>query len=182
MAIEASTDHGYVQWQGNVHFSAGELSRQIYCRVLVSACPQKDLRIEVANEFGSAMLSLIGEKALSIKLPNVPDPIDLLLSGFSADSTMIPFRVRRGSIISQKATNLRRGRTLIVNLGPFWIPSVDSRFVLEGNGWRVDCVPVSEKMLSIRPELQSSEYKITHQVNFERIDESAFTPQDAENF
>jgi hypothetical protein len=69
-----------VFWRGNVRLNAGQLSHDVNCRIFLDATPDKDLRIEIANELGFAALGLIYEENLSVEIPGVSDPIGLLMS------------------------------------------------------------------------------------------------------
>jgi hypothetical protein len=186
MAEEKITLNDYVFWRGQIRLNAGQLSHDVDCRIFLDATPDKDLRIEVANELGFAALGLINEEHLSLKIPGVSDPIGLLMSNAKINSdgeNVLTFGVKRFPIWRAQSQELSTGRTMLVNFAHYGLRNPEHLgFELNGAGWKACFYPISDKTLAVPDSMQSQEYRVTHQVEFGRQNGALFTPVEAEHF
>jgi hypothetical protein len=186
MAEKKITLDDYVFWRGNVRLNAGQLSHDVNCRIFLDATPDKDLRIEIANELGFAALGLINEENLSVEIPGVSDPIGLLMSNAKINSdgeNVLTFGVRRSPIRRAQSQELSTGRAMLVNFAHYGLGNPQHLgFQLNGAGWKARFHPISDETLAVPDSMQSEEYRVTHQVEFGRQDGALFTPVEAEHF
>jgi hypothetical protein len=157
----------------------------VNCRIFLGASPDKDLRIEVANELGFEALGLINEDQISIEIPGVIEPIGLLMSGAKVNSegeNVLTFGVKRSPIWTAQSQELVFGRTMLVNFAHYGLHKAPLRFELSGGGWVARFYPISDETLAVHESMQSDEYRITHQVEFVRENRAPFTPSEAQRF
>jgi len=180
----ASSDHTF--WRGTTRLNAGKFSRRVNCRVFLDASQEKNLQVEIANEFGFGALNLVDDDQLSIDIPDVSEPIGLLMSGAKINSKgedFLTFSPKQLPILKVRSQELLSGRTLLVNFAQYgFVTTRTSRFELIGAGWRTKFIPMSDETLAIPAGMQSDEYRVTHQVEFAREDGAAFTPSEVQDF
>lgn len=186
MADEQVASSDYTFWRGTTRLNAGKFSHEVNSRVFLDESPNKDLRIEIANELGFAALNLINEDQISIDIPGVAEPVGLLMSGVMVNSEgedVLTFGAQRSPIWIVKSQELRSGRTMLVNFAQYRLLTPQSMgFELNGAGWGTRIIPISDETLAIPAAMHSDEYRVTHQVEFAREDGSSFTPLEAQDF
>jgi hypothetical protein len=186
MANEQTALSDYVFWRGATQLNAGILSHEVNSRIFLDASPSKDLRIEIANELGFAALNLINVDQISIDIPGVSEPIGLLMSDAKINSdgeNVLTFGVKRSPIWTTKSQKLRSGRTMLINFAHYRLRASQlPGFDLNGAGWRVRVIPISDETLAAPTAMHSDEYRVTHQLEFAREDGASFTPLEAQDF
>jgi hypothetical protein len=183
---DEQTSSEYVFWRGPARLIAGQIQREVNCRVFLSASSSQKLRISVENQFGFAVLNSFKEEAVRIEMPDFAEPIELLPISTSINSrgdNTVEFGLKRSPIWLMKPDKLRLGRTLIINFAEYRVSGPGyPRFELRARGWMVQFIPISDRTLAVAEMLNDDKYRITHQAEFAREDGSLFTAAEARDF
>lgn len=186
MPDEQTASGDYTFWYGMTKLDAGSLSLEVHARIFMDSSPNKDLRIEIANELGFASLGLINEGHIVLHIPGVANPVGLLMSGAKINSegeNVLTFGAKRSPIWKHESEMLYSGRTMLVNFAPYMFRSRHHlEFDLDGAGWHAHVIPVRDETLAVPATMYSDQYRVTHQVEFAREDGAPFTPLEAQNF
>jgi len=186
MAGEQIASSDYMFWRGMTRLNAGKLLHEVNSRVFLDASPDKDLRIEIANELGFAALNLINEDQISIDIPDVAEPIGLLMSGAKINSegeNVLIFGTKRSPIWTVKSQELRSGRVMLINFAHYRLRAPQRMgFEFNGAGWRTRVIPISDETLAVPSAMHSDKYRVTHQLEVAREDGASFTPLEAQDF
>lgn len=186
--VELTDSSERLLWQGSARLIFLGAVREVNCQVLLRS--GRELRLKM-DDLGSQLSgrelteTLNGEIA-KLQISGVAEPVEL----FRVDTQIndqgevsIVFRPSRSPIWLIRSEALRRGRAEIVNFAQYWIGSpAKSGFELNACGWKAFFIPVSDDTLAIAKWMHNEEYRISHQVEFEREDGSAFTAADAQDF
>jgi hypothetical protein len=177
-------DSEHFLWQGTGRVMAGQVHRDMNCRISVDS--SGDLQIRAEDQTASTpVLDFLNEKDLRLTIPELAEPARIFCRQASINSAgraIYTFTPKRSPIWITKSETLRFGRTAIVNFAPYYMGAQHGRFELKGCGWNALFIPMSEQTLAIGKSMQNENYVITHQVEFSRCDGSLFAPIDLHVF
>lgn len=178
MEINQTQPTGYTFWQGKAALRVDTFSQEVAARVFLNTSEGKDLRIEIVDQFGFEALRFLTSDDVSIDIPGLTGPTELLVSSGRANSegkSVLTFGLKRSPVWRVRSDKFYSGRALLINFAHYGARAARSGFEVEGLGWKIRVVPVSRETLSVPSSMTSDEHQVTHQAEFSRVNERSFS-------